>query len=203
MISELRVRDLATISEVVLQLGSGLNVLTGETGAGKSMLVDAMALLLGERADSSMVRPGAGRAIVEGAFELTDPPLRRRLDAAGLDAEDDRLIIRREVSSDGRSRAWINGSPTTVAMLGRIGALLVDLHGQHETQSLLHAEAQRDILDAFADAIGERAALAEAHAAATTLANEEAALVARRDEAVRRADYLRHVVDEIDRAKLK
>ncbi len=90
MISELRVRDLATISEVVLQLGSGLNVLTGETGAGKSMLVDAMALLLGERADSSMVRPGAGRAIVEGAFELTDPALRRRLDAAGLDSEDDR-----------------------------------------------------------------------------------------------------------------
>jgi ATPase involved in DNA repair len=149
VISELRVRDLATISEVVLQLGSGLNVLTGETGAGKSMLVDAMALLLGERADSSMVRPGAGRAIVEGAFELTDPALKRRLDAAGLDAEDDRLVIRREVSSDGRSRAWINGSPTTVAMLSRIGALLVDLHGQHETQSLLHAEAQRDILDAF------------------------------------------------------
>ena len=203
MISELRVRDLATISEVVLQLGSGLNVLTGETGAGKSMLVDAMALLLGERADSSMVRPGAGRAIVEGAFELTDPALRRRLDAAGLDSEDDRLIIRREVSSDGRSRAWINGSPTTVAMLGRIGALLVDLHGQHETQSLLHAEAQRDILDAFADAMAERAALAETHGAATTLANEETALIARRDEALRRADYLRHVVDEIDRAKLK
>jgi DNA repair protein RecN (Recombination protein N) len=203
VISELRVRDLATISEVVLQLGSGLNVLTGETGAGKSMLVDAMSLLLGERADSSMVRPGAGRAIVEGAFELTDPALRRRLDAAGLDAEDDRLVIRREVSSDGRSRAWINGSPTTVAMLSRIGALLVDLHGQHETQSLLHAEAQRDILDAFADAMSERAALAETHAAATTLANEEAALIARRDEALRRADYLRHVVDEIDRAKLK
>jgi len=89
VISELRVRDLATISEVVLQLGSGLNVLTGETGAGKSMLVDAMALLLGERADSSMVRPGAGRAIVEGAFELTDPALRRRLDATGLDALED------------------------------------------------------------------------------------------------------------------
>jgi len=186
VISELRIRDLATISEVVLQLGSGLNVLTGETGAGKSMLVDAMALLLGERADSSMVRPGAGRAIVEGAFELTDPALRRRLDAAGLDSEDDRLIIRREVSSDGRSRAWINGSPTTVAMLGRIGALLVDLHGQHETQSLLHAEAQRDILDAFADAMAERAALAETHGAATTLTNEETALIARRDEALRR-----------------
>jgi DNA repair protein RecN (Recombination protein N) len=166
------------------------------------MLVDAMALLLGERADGSSAA-GAGRAIVEGAFELTDPALKRRLDAAGLDAEDDRLVIRREVSSDGRSRAWINGSPTTVAMLSRIGALLVDLHGQHETQSLLHTEAQRDILDAFADAMGERAALAETHAAATTLANEEAALIARRDEALRRADYLRHVVDEIDRAKLK
>ena len=134
MIAELRVRDLATIAEVQLELGSGLNVLTGETGAGKSMLVDAMALLLGERADSEMVRPGTGKAIIEGAFEIGDSALRRRLEAAGLDAGDERLVIRREVSTDGRSRAWVNGSPTTVAVLARIGALLVDLHGQHETQ---------------------------------------------------------------------
>ena len=152
MIRELRIRDLVTIAEVTLELGPGLNVLTGETGAGKSMLVDAVALLLGARADSGMVRPGAQRAILEGAFELEHSPLRRRLEAQGLDAEDGQLVIRREIGADGRSKAWVNGSPTTIGVLARIGGVLVDLHGQHETQSLLHADAQRDILDAYAGA---------------------------------------------------
>lgn len=203
MITELRVRDLATIADVTLQLGSGLNVLTGETGAGKSMLVDALALLLGERADSGSVRPGSGKAIVEGAFEGLDAATRRGVEGLGLDVEDHRIVVRREISAEGRSRAWVNGSPTTAAVLARLGALLVDLHGQHETQSLLHNEAQRDILDAFADADPDRAAVAEASAALAALRAEEAALVARRDEVRRRADYLRHVVREIDDARLK
>jgi DNA repair protein RecN (Recombination protein N) len=201
VIVELRVRDLATIADVNLQLGPGLNVLTGETGAGKSMLVDAVALLLGDRADSGTVRPGANKSIVEGAFEV-EPAIRRRLEGLGLDADDERLIIRREVSAEGRSRAWVNGSPTTASVLAEIGSLLVDLHGQHETQSLLKPEPQRDILDAFAGAEAERIAMAEAHAAASSLAAEESSLVARRDEVRRRADYLRHVVAEIDQAKI-
>src|SRR5678815_166117 len=94
MITELRVRDLATIADVTLPLGSGLNVLTGETGAGKSMLVDALALLLGERADSATVRTGARKALVEGAVDGIGPLVARRLEALGLDGEDDRLIIR-------------------------------------------------------------------------------------------------------------
>jgi DNA repair ATPase RecN len=138
MIHELRVRDLATIADVTLSLGTGLNVLTGETGAGKSMLVDALSLLLGERAASGAVRPGAAKSIVEGAFEGLDAPMRRRLEDLGLDAEDGRIVVRREVSAEGRSRAWVNGSPTTAAVLSQLGAVLVDLHGQHETQSLLH-----------------------------------------------------------------
>jgi DNA repair protein RecN (Recombination protein N) len=203
VISELRVRDLVTIADVTLQPGTGLNVLTGETGAGKSMVVDAVALLLGSRADSGMVRPGANRAMVEGAFDIENAALRRRLEATGVELEDGRLVVRREVSADGRSRAWVNGSPTTIGVLGRIGSLLVDLHGQHETQSLLHADSQRDILDAFAGAEGERAALAEAHANVAALRSEEEGLVSRRDEVRRRADYLRHVQQEIDQAKLK
>ena len=202
MIGELRVRDLATIADVTLQLGAGLNVLTGETGAGKSMLVDALALLLGERADSGNVRPGAAKAIVEGAFEGLSPGTRRGVESLGLDMDDQRIVVRREISAEGRSRAWVNGSPTTAAVLGRLGALLVDLHGQHETQSLLHADAQRDILDAFADADADRTAVAEAYAALGALKSEEAALAARRDEVRRRADYLRHVVREIDEARL-
>jgi DNA repair protein RecN (Recombination protein N) len=203
VIAELRVRDLATIADVTLPLGPGLNVLTGETGAGKSMLVDALALLLGERADSSSVRRGPGRAVVEGAFEGLDPKARREIDALGLDLDDGRLVIRREISTEGRSRAWVNGSPTTAGVLAQLGALLVDLHGQHETQSLLHAEAQRDILDAFGQADADRVAVAEAYSALANLRSQEAELAARRDEVRRRADYLRHVVEEIDRAKLR
>ncbi|MBA2628399.1 MAG: AAA family ATPase, partial [Gemmatimonadales bacterium] len=176
MISELRVRDLATIADVTLHLAGGLNVLTGETGAGKSMLVDAVALLLGERADSGSVRPGAGKAIVEGAFEGLDTPTRRRIEALGLDVDEQRMVVRREISAEGRSRAWVNGSPTTAAVLGQLGALLVDLHGQHETQSLLHVDAQRDILDAFAGADGERATVADAHRALVDLRDQVAAL---------------------------
>src|SRR3954451_24449663 len=203
MLAELRVRDLATIADVSLHLGPGLNVLTGETGAGKSMLVDALALLLGERAAGSSVRTGAAKAVVEGAFEGLDTATRRRIEDLGLDVEEGRLVVRREVSAEGRSRAWVNGSPTTASVLAELGALLVDLHGQHETQSLLRADAQRDILDAFAHAEAERAAVAEAHASVARLRAEGATLAQRRDEVRRRADYLRHVVDEIGSAKLQ
>jgi DNA repair protein RecN (Recombination protein N) len=203
MLTELRVRDLATIADVSLHLGRGLNVLTGETGAGKSMLVDALALLLGERAAADSVRPTAAKAVVEGAFEEIESATRRRIEELGLDVEDGRVVVRREVSTEGRSRAWVNGSPTTAAVLGELGGLLVDLHGQHETQSLLHPEAQRNILDAFAHAEAERTAVAEAYKLVSTLKDEESSLAARRDEVRRRADYLRHVVDEIDGARIK
>ena len=202
MIVELRVRDLATIAEVGLQFGPGLNVLTGETGAGKSMLIDALALLLGERADSALVRPGAARCVVEGAFD-TDAPFRRRLDALGLDATEERVVIRREVSAEGRSRAWVNGSPTTLTTLAELGAALVDLHGQHETQSLLRADAQRDILDAYAGAQGARAAVDEGFRTVQALRQDESELARQRDEVKRRADYLRHVVSEIRDARLQ
>jgi DNA repair protein RecN (Recombination protein N) len=203
MLTELRVRDLATIADVTLHLGPGLNVLTGETGAGKSMLIDALALLLGERAASGSVRPGASKSVVEGAFESIEGATRRRIEELGLDVEDGRVVVRREISTEGRSRAWVNGSPTTAAVLAELGALLVDLHGQHETQSLLHPEAQRNILDAFAHAEAERAAVAEAHAKVAALRGEESTLETRRDEVRRRADYLRHVVNEIESARVK
>src|SRR4051794_11827807 len=135
MLTELRVRDLATIADVSLQLGPGLNVLTGETGAGKSMLVDALSLLLGERAAGGSVRPGAGKLVVEGSFEEIEAATRRQIEELGLDVDESRIVIRREVAAEGRSRAWVNGSPTTASVLTQLGTLLVDLHGQHETQS--------------------------------------------------------------------
>ena len=181
MLTELRVRDLAVIADVTLPLQPGLNVLTGETGAGKSMLVDALALLLGERASAEMVRPGAEKTVIEALFG-------------------DDLVVKREVTREGRSRVWINGSPATVGMLAEIGARLVDLHGQHETQSLLKPDAQREILDAYAGAAVERVAVRDAHQRLRGLEQREAELAARQDDVRRKADYLRHVVQEIEKA---
>jgi len=202
VIAELRVRDLATIADVSLQLGPGLNVLTGETGAGKSMLVDALALLLGARADAGAIRPGAARAVVEGVIEAVPAGARRRIEQLGVDLDEDRLVVRREVAVEGRSRAWVNGSPVTAGVLGEVGRLLIDLHGQHETESLLSAGTQRELLDAFAGAQAEVAEVRAAHAAAAALREEEAGLATRREEVRRKADYLRHVVAEIDAARV-
>ena len=204
MLTELRVRDLAVIRDARLDLGPGLNVLTGETGAGKSLLVDALSLLLGERADSDRVRPGAERASVEGVFEVGPrADLGALLDRLGLEADEGRLIVKREVQRGGRSRAWVNGSPVTVAALDALGAALVDLHGQHETQSLLRPEAQRAILDSFGGAEAAAAALVSAWSAWSALEAERRDLEARQAEARRRADYLRHVAGEIARAAPK
>ncbi len=204
MLTELRVRDLAVIADVTLPLRSGLNVLTGETGAGKSMLVDALALLLGERASADLVRPGADRAVVEAAFDVAGlSGIREVVDQLGIDLEDERVIVRREINVEGRNRAWANGSPTTVSALAELGRWLVDLHGQHEAQSLLKAAAQRDILDAYGDAERERARVAVAHAEATRLRSDEAELAAKREDVERRADYLRHVAKEITDARLR
>jgi DNA repair protein RecN (Recombination protein N) len=203
VLTELRVRDLAVIGDVTLSLTPGLNVLTGETGAGKSMLVDALALQLGERASSAVVRPGAEKTVIEGAFEFTAtvlPRLSPPFTALGVEVEDGRLVLKREISAEGRSRAWVNGSPTTVGILTQLGALLVDLHGQHETQSLLKSDAQRDMLDLYAAAAVERAAVRDAHARLRELEQREAAVLAQRDDVQRKADYLRHVVEEISRA---
>src|ERR671931_2545959 len=184
MLTELRVRDLAVIACVTLAFRPGLNVLTGETGAGKSMVVDALSLLLGERASSDIVRPGADKTIVEGAFEFASA-LHRHLLAPfaelGVELEDGRLVLKREVLKEGKSRAWVNGSPATIGLLAQIGALLVDLHGQHETQSLLRPDAQRDMLDAYADADVERVAVRDAHARLKQLEQRAAELTSRQE----------------------
>ncbi len=206
MLTELRVRDLAVIADVTLPFQPGLNVLTGETGAGKSMVVDALALLLGERASADIVRPGAEKTIVEGAFEFGTAAHRHLLSpfaALGVELEEGRLVLKREVLREGKSRAWVNGSPVTIGVLSEIGSLLVDLHGQHETQSLLRPDAQRDMLDAYADADVERVAVRDAYARLKELEQREAELTDRQAEVRKKADYLRHVLQEIERAKPK
>jgi DNA repair protein RecN (Recombination protein N) len=206
MLTELRVRDLAVIADVTLPFQPGLNVLTGETGAGKSMVVDALALLLGERASADIIRPGAEKTIVEGAFEFVAAVHRHLLSPfaeLGVELEDGRLVLKREVLREGKSRAWVNGSPVTISVLSEIGSLLVDLHGQHETQGLLRPDAQRDMLDAYADADVERVAVRDAHRRLKELEQREAELTTRQEDVRRKADYLRHVLQEIERAKPK
>ncbi len=201
MLTEIRVRDLAVIRDVTLPLKPGLNVLTGETGAGKSMLVDALALLLGERASVDIVRPGAERCVVEAAFEVAlTQELAETITNAGLDLDDDRLTVRRDINTEGRNRTWANGSPTTVTALAKIGRSLVDLHGQHEAQSLLKGASQRDILDAFGGNAAEVEETARIFAEVEYFRSQETKLAASLDDVKKRADYLQHVAREITSA---
>ena len=205
MLTELRIRNFAIIDAVVLPLAPGLNVLSGETGAGKSIIVGALGLLIGERATADMVRTGADRAVVEGTFDIgAAAELRALLDERGIDCDEGTLVLRREVSatSGARARAWINGTAVTATVLADIGRALVNVHGQHEAQSLLDPEAQRRILDAFAGALAQADTVARAHAALTAARHAVAQLKARRDDAQRRADYLQHVAREIGDALL-
>lgn len=150
MLRTLRIRNLATIEDLTVEFGPGLNVLTGETGAGKSIVVDALGLAAGDRADSALVRAGAERATVEAAFEAPWPEdLAALLDARGIEAADDGLVARRDVPASGAGRVFLNGSPATLAVLREAGDLLVELHGQHEHQSLLSPDAHLVLLDAF------------------------------------------------------
>ncbi len=205
MLTELRIRNLAIIDAVTLPLAPGFNVLTGETGAGKSIIVGALGLLIGERASSDLVRTGAEKATVEGVFDLHDrADLIAMLDERGIECEDGTLVLKREVAaSGGRARAWVNGSPVTAGVLADVGRALVNVHGQHEAQALLEPEAQRRILDAFGDAEREVGAVAEAWREAESARDAVAALNARRDEATKRADWLAHVAKEIGDAQLR
>src|SRR6266478_3354233 len=154
MLRFLRVRNFALIDQLELHFEEGFNLLSGETGAGKSIIVDALGLLAGSKASSEMVRSGENRAIVEAVFE-TD--LKAELDRLGLDSDGPEVIIRREISSDERNRVFINNQPSTVSALRDLAPSLLDIHGQHEQQSLLDNSKQLALIDAYADCTGQAA----------------------------------------------
>ena len=202
MLTELRIKNFAIIESLTLPLEHGFNVLTGETGAGKSIIVGALGLLLGERASADVIRTGADKASVEGVFDVSDrAEIRTLLDERGIDVDESTVVLKREVAT-GRARAWINGTTVNAGLLAEVGRLLVNLHGQHEAQTLLDREAQRRILDAFAGATDAATEVRGAHETLASIIREIADLAKRRAEAERRADYLRHVVAEIADAKL-
>lgn len=162
MLRHLSIRDFVIVDRLELDFSAGFGTLTGETGAGKSILIDALALALGERADAGVVRSGCDKAEVTAVFDIAAvPQVRAWLAEADLDAEDE-LLLRRVVDAGGRSRAWINGSPATVQQLREVSDWLVDIHGQHAHQSLLRADAQRTLLDAHAGLLPLAAEVANA-----------------------------------------
>jgi DNA repair protein RecN (Recombination protein N) len=204
MLIELRIENFAVIERLTVSLHPGLNVLTGETGAGKSIIVGALSLLLGERASTDTVRAGADRAVVEGAFDVgARSDLLGLLDQQGIPVEDGLLILRREVAAEGRNRAWVNGSASTAGLVGSLGGYLVDLHGQHEHQALLRPDAQRDILDAYAGHTEQVAELRAAHATLLRARREMDALDSRTREAKERADFLAFQLHEIEQAGIE
>lgn len=151
MLNHIHIRDFVIIDELNLELKNGMSVLTGETGAGKSILIDALGLALGDRADSDVVRHGCKRADITVNFELTDlPEAQAWLEENELD-DDNQCLIRRTIAAEGRSKGFINGSPVPMQSLRALGELLVDIHGQHEHQSLMRADTQRELLDDYAE----------------------------------------------------
>ncbi|HVD00988.1 MAG TPA: DNA repair protein RecN [Candidatus Dormibacteraeota bacterium] len=187
MLKSLRVRDLALISAAEVQFGPGLNLLTGETGSGKSLVVDALTLSLGARASTDQVRHGADRALVESVFDLSAvPAVSALLVEMGFEAELE-LVLSREIGGRGGSR--VNGRPATPGQLRQLGRLLVDVHGQHEHQSLLDPDAQTSLLDGLAGAAADLESVVAAHAAWRTAEEEVRELERRRDRGAREREF--------------
>jgi DNA repair protein RecN (Recombination protein N) len=194
VLKTLRIRNLATIEDLRVDLGAGLNVITGETGAGKSIVVEARGLACGDRADSSLIRAGAERAVIEAAF---DAPPGAPLSALGLDAADGDIVIRREIASGGAGRVLVNGSPATVAALRGVGDALAELHGQHEQRGLLAPDRHLELLDAYAGNDDALASVAAAHQAAALAEDRLARLSGLAADALERERSLRATVREI------
>jgi DNA repair protein RecN (Recombination protein N) len=204
MLTQLHIKGYAVIDDVTLTLGPGLNALTGETGAGKSIVVGALSLLLGERASAEIVRDGVDRAVIDGVFDISGrPELAQRLDALGIVPEDGVLVLKREILAEGRNRAWINGSPATASMVGELGSVLVDMHGQHEHQTLLRREEQRRILDAFAGATETAAEVKRLHQQVAQTREELETAEARASEVASQAELYRFQLTEIDEAAVE
>ncbi|MGZ8899460.1 MAG: DNA repair protein RecN [Limisphaerales bacterium] len=204
MLTTLRIKNLALVPDLTLELAPGYNAITGETGAGKSVIIGALNLVLGERADRTLIRSGADSCTVEAVFTTAElPALAAFLDENGLEpCEEHQLVLKRTFTAAGANRQFINGSPATLAVLGALGQWLVDMHGPHDHQSLLHAGKQLDILDAYGELTKTRAAFAEKVAHRTDLLRQKSELIIDERTYAQQLDLLRFQVKEITSAKL-
>ena len=207
MLLELTIRNFAIIDRLSIQFGPGLNVLTGETGAGKSIIVDALSAILGARTRTDLVRAGTDQAVIEGVFELNGSPAAAAIEALleeqGLAAEDLVLVITREINRNGRSIARINRRVVPLSALQQLGNLLVDIHGQHENLSLLRAPEQLDLLDRAGGLLDQRARVGQAVAEWRATCRAIQTLQEDERELARRLDLLRFQVEEIEAAGLE
>src|SRR5436853_471935 len=199
----LRIKNLALVEELEWQIAPGFTAITGETGAGKSIIIGALQLLLGERADKSLIRTGADTCTAEAIFTGKElQKLNPQLIEAGIEPSGDDLIIKRTLSTTGANRQFINGSPTTLSILKNIGDALVDLHGPHDHQSLLSPEKQLALLDSFARADEQLEEYQKHFRELQTLTAEYTALNTAETAREQELDLLRHQVAEINSANL-
>ena len=197
MLTDLSIRDYAIVQRLDIELHAGMTCVTGETGAGKSIMLDALGLCIGDRAEAKAVRAGADRAEISALFSIEKlPEAQAWLDRAAL-LEGHECLIRRTVSSDGRSGAFINGSSATLAQCKELGELLVDLHSQHAHQSLLRRSVQRELLDAFSETTAEALSIAEESNCIRTLKHELETLRSSSNEIAERRDLLNYQIDEL------
>ena len=206
MLTTLRIKNLALVSDLTLELQPGCNVITGETGAGKSIIIGALNLVLGERADRTLIRSGEESCSVEAVFDTKKlrAPLKLFLDENGLEpCEENQLVLKRTFTGAGTNRQFINGSATTLATLATLGEWLVDMHGPHDHQSLLHAGKQLLILDAFGGLEKSREEFGELIRRRSVLETEKSALIVDERTYAQQLDLLRFQVQEISTARLQ
>jgi DNA repair protein RecN (Recombination protein N) len=206
MLTTLRIKNLALVADLTLELEAGYNAITGETGAGKSIIIGALTLVLGERADRTLIRNGSDSCSVEAVFDVTSlrAPPKTFLEENGLEpCEDNQLVLKRTFTSAGANRQFINGSPTTLAVLASLGEWLVDIHGPHDHQSLLHASRQLAILDAFGGLQAQREAFAHLVRKRSELEAEKAELIVDEKTYAQQLELLRFQAKEIADARLQ
>ncbi len=203
MLTELNIKNLAIIDELNVTFAGGLNILSGETGAGKSIIIGAVSLLLGDRASSDLVRSPAESAVVEALFDVSgNEEVRKKLEEAGMD-EGDELLLKRVVSREGRNRIYVNGSSATLGMLASLGELLVNICGQREHQVLLDADNHIDILDIFGALMSLRAEFYDLYTGWQALKKKLGELETRNNEKLQREELLRFQLDEIEKSDVK
>jgi DNA repair protein RecN (Recombination protein N) len=202
MLQEIRITNFAIIENLAIEFHSGLNVLTGETGAGKSIIIDALNLILGGRADTDTIRSGASTATVEACLTLDDSKTLAMIADLGIEVENGQVIIKRIISNSDKNRTYLNNSNLTVAALSKIGDRLIDIHGQHDHQSLLHPETHVDLLDHYGTLLAVRDAFAEHYAAYQKKVQTLRQMQTHQGERLQRQDLLNFQISEIDKAAL-
>lgn len=203
MLTELSIRNVAIIDQLQLSFGPGLNILSGETGAGKSIIIDSLTLICGGRASADLIRSGEDEATVEALFDLSrSPAIRKQLQESGIDAGDE-LLVKRCLNRSGKNRVYLNGSLATQTQLAELGRQLVTIHGQHESQGLLRPEYHLVLLDAFAGTTGLRRQMASAFEQWRLTAAQLAHFDQQERDSARKIDLLTYQIDEIAAADLK